>query len=89
MRKIHIRVKLYATLRKYLPNTELGEEVPIEVPARATIEDVIDQLGIDLEEAKIILVNGIRKTLNDSLEENDLLVIFPPVGGGTRPKVET
>ncbi|MFX0064951.1 MAG: MoaD/ThiS family protein [Candidatus Hermodarchaeota archaeon] len=89
MRKIHIRVKLYATLRRHLPNTELGEEVAIEVPERVTIEEVITQLGIDLEEAKIILVNGIRKTLNDILEENDLLVIFPPVGGGTRLKVKT
>ncbi|MFX0090140.1 MAG: MoaD/ThiS family protein [Candidatus Hodarchaeota archaeon] len=82
MDQVRIRVKLYATLRQYLPNAKLGEEVALEVPGDAKIEDVAVQLGIDLKEAKIILVNGSKKTLDHSLEENDLLVIFPPVGGG-------
>lgn len=77
-----IRLKLYATLRKYLPNSKLGEEITIELSPSSTVEDVIEKLGMDEEQAKIILVNGNHKDLGYKLKDNDLLVIFPPVGGG-------
>ncbi len=32
---------------------------------------------------KIVMVNGIRiSDLNINLEEDDLIVMFPPIGGG-------
>ncbi|MCG3224664.1 MAG: MoaD/ThiS family protein [Candidatus Heimdallarchaeota archaeon] len=77
-----INLKLYATLRKYLPNTEIGEAVIIEVKQGSTIKDIIDKFTIKEELAKIIFVNGIHETLDYILQENDLLVIFPPIGGG-------
>ncbi len=77
-----IQVKLYATLRKYLPDVPLGEKTEIEVPEDSKVKDVLDILNIPEKDAKIILVNGNRKKKTDSIQEDDLVVIFPPIGGG-------
>ncbi len=79
---MNIRLKMYASLRKHLPGTEIGEEVKIEVEQDSTIMDILDRYTIEESLAKIIFVNGIHKTVEYVLEENDLLVIFPPIGGG-------
>ncbi len=80
---MRIRVKLYASLRKYLNQAKLGEAVTIEVEDNATVTDVVSQLGIvDENLVKIIFVNGIHALSETILHENDLLVMFPPVGGG-------
>ncbi len=77
-----IRLKLYASLRKYLPGTEIGEEVIIKVAQGSTIKDILSSFTIDENLAKIIFVNGVHKGLDHILQENDLLVVFPPIGGG-------
>ncbi len=78
-----IRVKLYATLRAHAPkNTDIGEEFIIDVDDNS-ISGVLKNLGIEEELAKIVMVNGTRVVnYGASLEENDLVVVFPPVGGG-------
>jgi molybdopterin converting factor small subunit len=77
-----IRVKLYATLRRFLPKAGIGEVTEIEVPEEATIQTVISHLHIPPEESKVIFVNGSHQTLNFPLHANDLVVIFPAMGGG-------
>ncbi|MCG3221136.1 MAG: MoaD/ThiS family protein [Candidatus Heimdallarchaeota archaeon] len=77
-----IRIKLYASLRKYLPGTEIGEEVIIKVAQGSTIKEILSSFTIDEKLAKIIFVNGVHKRLDHILQENDLLVVFPPIGGG-------
>ncbi|MFX1483282.1 MAG: MoaD/ThiS family protein [Promethearchaeota archaeon] len=79
-----VHLKLYATLRKFAPkNLGIGESFPMELED-SRVKDVLDRLGIGEEQAKIIMVNGIRVTdLNHQLAPNDTVVIFPPVGGGS------
>jgi molybdopterin converting factor small subunit len=76
-------IKLYATLRRFAPDyVELGDAFPVEIDM-PTIDGVLKSLGIDAEQAKIIMVNGVRITSFDyNLSPNDTIVIFPPVGGG-------
>ena len=83
MNPMLVQVKLYATLRKYAPDdVELGKAFPVEIDM-ATINGVLNKLGIGSEQAKIIMVNGTRMTnLDHNLSTNDTIVIFPPVGGG-------
>jgi molybdopterin converting factor small subunit len=78
-----VHVKLYATLQRYAPKeVQLGQAFPVETET-PKISGVLEKLGIDKEQAKIIMVNGIRKTnLDFELSPNDTIVIFPPVGGG-------
>ncbi len=77
-----IRIKLYASLRKYLPGTEIGEEVIIKVAQGSTIKDILSSFTIDENLAKIIFVNGVHKGLDHILQVNYHLVVFPPIGGG-------
>jgi len=78
-----IDVKLYATFRKFAPpETTLGESFKLDLENK-TISDAIEFLKIPKEKGAIVMVNGIRITdFNHLLLENDLLVIFPVLGGG-------
>ncbi|MHA3962904.1 MAG: MoaD/ThiS family protein [Candidatus Thorarchaeota archaeon SMTZ1-45] len=80
---MNVFVKLYATLRRFAPDdVELGGTFLVEIDT-PTINGVLKSLGISAEQAKIIMVNGIRITdYNHNLSPNDTIVIFPPVGGG-------
>ncbi|TFF85442.1 MAG: MoaD/ThiS family protein [Promethearchaeota archaeon] len=77
-----IKMKLYASLAKYFPDKDFGEEKELSIPDNASIKDVLEKLGIPEKQAKIVLVNGIKKEIDHELTENDTLVLFPPIGGG-------
>lgn len=78
-----LKVKTYATLQKFSPpNTPLGQEFSLNINGK-TILDVINNLGIPSKEKLIIMVNGIRKNnYEEELNEEDLVVFFPQLGGG-------
>jgi molybdopterin converting factor small subunit len=80
---LKVKVKLYATLRQYAPNgTEIGEVFEVDLPS-CKVCDLIDSFGFEHEQAKIVIVNDKRIfDLNHELNEGDLIVIFPPIGGG-------
>jgi molybdopterin synthase sulfur carrier subunit len=80
---MRVLVKLYATLREYAPpHTEIGEAFNVEFNGN-TLQDLIQKLGFELDRAKIVMVNGNRiLDVKTSLKEDDLVVIFPPIGGG-------
>jgi molybdopterin synthase sulfur carrier subunit len=76
-------VKLYATLRRFAPEgSEIGAAFEVEYRG-TTISGLIQQLGVSVDQAKIVMVNGQRVVdMGFKLKKNDLVVIFPPVGGG-------
>lgn len=74
---MEIQVKLFATLRE-----GRGKIVKKEFSSPATPRQVIDALDIDEEDVAILLVNGVDGTLDQELKDQDVLSIFPPVGGG-------
>ncbi|MBN2229360.1 MAG: MoaD/ThiS family protein [Candidatus Thorarchaeota archaeon] len=80
---MRVSVKLYATLRRFAPlGTAIGDAFDVQLEG-STVSDLIQQLKIKIESAKIIMINGIRiLDLHTRLNEDDLVVIFPPVGGG-------
>lgn len=72
-----IEVRLFATLRK-------GREkkVFIDYTEDITCKDIIKELKIDKNDVSILLVNGINSPLDKKLSKEDVVSIFPPVGGG-------
>jgi len=77
-----IQVKLFATLRRYAGNTSPGQPIPVELPAGATLQDLVELLGIPLQETKIAYVNAKAQELDWVLQPGDEVGIFPPIGGG-------
>ncbi|SMP66439.1 MoaD/ThiS family protein [Anoxynatronum buryatiense] len=72
-----IKVRLFATLRE-----GRDKEMLVEGPEGMTCRQIIDQLTIPEEEVAILLVNGRDGHLDNPLEPEDVVSIFPPVGGG-------
>jgi molybdopterin converting factor small subunit len=79
-----IYIKLFATLRDKGPKgLAIGESFPLTIDEGTTFRQLLDQLKITSEEAKIIMRNHITiKSLDEFLRENDEISIFPPIGGG-------
>ena len=76
--RIHIQIKLFATLLENLPDN--ADLFPVE--EGTTVSDLADLLGIDPKDAKLIFINGRKGALDSILAEGDRVGLFPPVGGG-------
>ncbi len=54
-----VKVKLFATLRKYYPEVPLGESFNVTLDSGSTIAQLYEHLKIPEEQIKITLVNGL------------------------------
>ena len=79
---IKIEVRLFATLRKYLPELGIGEPKIIELSEGTSFEELRQQLKLPLEEVKVIMRNGIQTELEEIIENDDRIAYIPAVGGG-------
>ncbi len=79
---MEIEVKLFATLRDYLPKGSSRFSCKMEIDDHTTVEDILSRLKIPEEMPKIILLNGAHAKKDQTLKEGDVLSIFPPVAGG-------
>ena len=81
-----IRLRLFATLRSFLPQECNGGETVIDLPDDAVIPDALAVFSVPVELPHIIFVNGrhvLRPNLADfHLKEGDILAAFPAIGGG-------
>jgi sulfur-carrier protein len=79
---MEIEVKLFATLRDYLPQGSSRFSCKMEIDDHTRVQDILAKLKISEEMPKIILVNGVHGKKDHVLKEGDVLSIFPPVAGG-------
>ena len=79
---IKIELRLFATLRKYLPELGVGEPKIIELPVGTSFDELREQLELPLEEVKVIMRNGIQTELDEIIEDGDRIAYIPAVGGG-------
>ena len=76
--KTQIQIRLFATLRQLAPS--IGESLTIETGS--TVADLLAELRIPEEKAKLIFINGRKGTLASVLSGGERVGLFPPVGGG-------
>jgi molybdopterin synthase sulfur carrier subunit len=79
---MRVRVKLFATLRRYAEKEKAGVPFEVELAEAATLQELLIQLKIPVEEAKITFVNGVIQELDYVIKTGDEVGIFPPIGGG-------
>lgn len=81
-----IRLKLYATLRDYLPEGAADNAIEIDVPDDASPNSVLDQFHVPHTLRHLVLVNGVFAHHSERgsaiLKDGDTLAIWPPVAGG-------
>ena len=79
-------IEFYASLMKYLPpgNSRFRREIKVE--DSLVLGSLIERYHISPEEAHIVLVNGHFVGPEDrpgrTLDEGDVVSIWPPVAGG-------
>lgn len=73
---------MFATLRKFLPDLDLGESLDVNLEPGSTIRQLIELLGIPETEIKLAYVNGHYREWDYRLSEEDEIGFFSPVGGG-------
>ena len=76
--KSHIQIKLFANLQPFMPPS--GEKYRIN--SGTSIRNLLEQLNIPQEKAKLIFIDGIKANLSSTLDGGERVGIFPPVGGG-------
>jgi sulfur-carrier protein len=76
--KTPIQIKLFASLGRYMP--ENGDAFLID--PGLSVRDLALCLGIPLDSARLIFVNGVKRDLSATLTGGERVAIFPPVGGG-------
>lgn len=78
---VTIKVKLFATLKKYLPAGS-DEGTSVTLPTGSTVLDVIDALKIPPEQATMLVAGDTYVEKTTPLTEGLQLSIFPPLAGG-------
>ena len=79
---VRVEVRLYANLRRYVPQLGLGEAMELELYEGATLRHIFTRLGLPESEVKRVIINGLSKRYEYVLLDGDRVAIFPPVAGG-------
>jgi len=79
---VEVRVKLYATLVRYVEGIRAGQPISLNLPEGSTIRDVLTVLKIPEEEVKVAFVAGRACPWDTVLKDGDEVGIFSPIGGG-------
>jgi molybdopterin converting factor small subunit len=82
LKTMEIEVKLFATLREYLPKGSTRFSCKMQVDGSTRIQDILSRLKLPEEIPKIILINGVHGKKEQILKDGDVVSIFPPVAGG-------
>ncbi len=79
---MNVEVRVFATLRRYLPELGVGEPKKISIPKGTTFDELRKRLGLPAEEIKIVMRNGIQAEMDETIAEGDRIAYIPAVGGG-------
>jgi len=77
-----VKVKAFATLRRYVQGLGIGEAKEVEVPPGTSLGGLLAHLGVPHEEVRVVYVNNVCRDLSHRLVDGDQVGIFPAVGGG-------
>lgn len=85
--KVHMTLKLYASLTQYLPDAfRKSHAMPMEVNSTATIASIVAPLGMPPALVKLVVLNGVFVPPGERavtrFVDGDVLAIWPPVAGG-------
>jgi len=81
MAEITVKVRLFASLRRFQPKGADGP-IPLRLPAGSAVRDAVRALGIPEENAGIVVCNDVHHELGSPLQDGAEVSIFPPLAGG-------
>lgn len=79
---MQVEVRVFATLRRYLPRLGIGEAKIIQVEPGTTLGQLRDMLKLPSEEVKVIMRNNLQADPEDLVNDGDRIAYIPTVAGG-------
>jgi sulfur-carrier protein len=77
-----IEFNLFASLDQYMPIPEGDSSKTMEFKSGSSVQEILEQFSVPLDQVKLIFINGIRGEIDHILKEGDRLGVFPAVAGG-------
>ena len=72
-----LEVRLFAGLRQGRQKV-----YQMEPGSVSTVQDIMDKLNIQRKEVNILLINGFHQKPETAVKDEDIVSLFPAVGGG-------
>jgi molybdopterin converting factor small subunit len=79
---MNVTVKLFATLRDYLPEDSDNGACRLSLSEGETVKDVLRRLRVPEDIKLVLLLNSRHTDYETELAEGDVLSVFPPIAGG-------
>jgi sulfur carrier protein ThiS len=79
---MQVTIRLHGTLRKYLPTGGRSNVSTVDVPDGSRISDLLAQLGIPVDHAKMLVSGDEQLDVSAALRDGQELNVFPPLAGG-------
>jgi molybdopterin synthase sulfur carrier subunit len=79
---MQVEVRVFATLRRHLPELKVAEPKRVEVPPGTTIRELRDRVGLPPEEVRVVMRNYVQADLDEQVEDGDRVTFIPAVAGG-------
>lgn len=54
----------------------------MELPAPAPVRDLVQKIGLDIDQIGLIMIDGVQSNLDDMVQPDSRLCFFPFVDGG-------
>ncbi len=78
-----VYVKVFASLRQKYPDINDLNPLTIDIKKSTKIIEIIALLDFTKDQVHLILLNGHKVSIDTSIEEDEsILSLFPPIGGG-------
>ena len=77
-----LQIFLSSSLRSYVPDYDPARGLLMDIEGKLSVAEVCKRLSIPTEPVKIVMINGIGRSLEHILEGDERVGLFPPVGGG-------
>lgn len=78
---MQVEVRVFATLRKYVPEIPLGGTT-LDVRPGTTLAELRDMLRLPAEETKLAMRNNLHAEFTEVLADGDRVAYIPAVAGG-------
>jgi sulfur carrier protein ThiS len=72
-----IEIRLFESLKKHQP-----EGAKVRLAAGSRVNDLLDALGISMDDVGILMVNRADGRFDQLLQNDDVVTLIPPIGGG-------
>jgi sulfur carrier protein ThiS len=79
---MRVRIKLFSVLRDYVSDYDPQKGLAADLPAGATVSDLLSHLGIPKSKVPVVSCNGRILKPADTIQPDSTLNIFQQVAGG-------